>query len=160
MKAKKNDVITFHYDLSQADGDLRETSREGDGLAVLVGHRNVILGVDEALVGRAAGDKFEVTVSPEKAYGMYQDDLTQRVSKKHLVGKPKPKVGDTVVLQTKQGYREVTVTKVGGSVVDVNLNHPMAGKTLTFKIEVLDVREASAEELAHRHVHGPGGHQH
>ena len=84
----------------------------------------------------------------------------QRVSKKYLTGKGKPKVGGQVTLRLPDGLRLATVLKVGGSIIDVDLNHPMAGLTLIFDIEVLDVRAAEPEEIAHGHVHGTGGHHH
>ena len=155
-------MVRFHYDLSGDDGDSLESSREGDGdgLAVLYGYRNVVRGVEDALFGRETGDKFKVTVPPELGYGMHQTELTKRVSKKHLLSKGKPKVGQGVILRIDGHPRQAQVLKVGGSVLDVDLNHPMAGRTLVFDIEILEVREAEAEELAHGHAHSPGGHAH
>lgn len=109
--------------------------------------------------GKAAGDTFEVDVPAAEAYGEKREGLTQRIPKKHFEGQPL-KAGMQVILNTNFGPRAVTIQKVGMSVVDVDLNHPMAGKDLHFKIEILDVREASAEEIEHGHVHGEGGHQH
>ena len=109
--------------------------------------------------GHEAGDTFEVTVTPEEAYGERREGLVQRVPRKHFKG-AKLTPGMQVVLPTDQGQRAMTVKKVGISVVDVDLNHPMAGKTLSFDVEILDVREASEEEISHKHVHGDGGHQH
>ena len=160
IKARVNDVVLFHYEASDETGRITNHSHGGEGFAVLVGHRNVILGVDEALVGKAAGDQFEIKVPPEKAYGVYRSGWTQRVPKKYISGPLKLAKCDNVVLKTKDGYQEVTVIKVGRNVVDVDLNPPMSGKSLTFKIEVLSVRKASVEEISHHHVHGLGGHQH
>ena len=109
--------------------------------------------------GHGAGDTFEVTVTPEEAYGERREGLVQRVPRKHFKG-AKLTPGMQVVLPTDQGQRAMTVKKVGISVVDVDLNHPMAGKTLNFEVEILDVREATPEEISHKHVHGEGGHQH
>lgn len=93
------------------------------------------------------------------AYGERRDGLTQRVPKKHF-GNQRLVPGQQVVLQTNFGPRAVTIQKVGMSVVDVDLNHPMAGKDLHFDVEIVDVREASPEEIEHGHVHGEGGHHH
>jgi FKBP-type peptidyl-prolyl cis-trans isomerase SlyD len=109
--------------------------------------------------GREAGDSFKADVPASEAYGERRDGLTQRVPKKHF-GAQKLEPGMQVVLNTNFGPRAVTIQKVGMSVVDVDLNHPMAGKDLEFDIEIVEVRDASAEELAHGHVHGDGGHQH
>jgi FKBP-type peptidyl-prolyl cis-trans isomerase SlyD len=110
-------------------------------------------------MGHEAGDKFEVDVPAAQAYGERRDGLSQRIPKKHFEGQPL-QPGMQVVLNTNFGPRAVTIQKVGMSVVDVDLNHPMAGKDLHFDIEIVDVREASKEEIEHGHVHGDGGHAH
>ena len=159
MNIEKNHVVRLHYSVSEAGGEAIETSRDREPLAVLIGHQTIIPGLEEALVGRTAGDRFEVTVSPDKAYGERREGLVQRVPRKHFKNH-RLVVGATVVVPTQMGPRPVTVQKVGLSVVDVDLNHPMAGKTLVFDVEVLDVRDATAEEKDHGHVHGEGGVQH
>ena len=128
-------------------------------LAILIGHGNIIPGLEQALEGREAGERFSVQVAAKDAYGERREGLTQRVSRK-LFKEKKLAAGDQVVLQTQHGPRAVTVQKVGMSVVDIDLNHPMAGRNLDFDIEVIDVREGTDEERAHGHVHGEGGHQH
>ena len=160
MKAERDRVVLFHYDLSDEQGESIESSRDGDGVAVLIGHHNMIPGVETALSGKEAGEKFQTTVPPALGYGLRREDLNERLSKKHIVGKRKPKVGEAITVRTKSGLRDGIVAKVGSSVVDVDLNHPMAGRTLVFDIEILDVRMANPEELAHGHVHGDGGHHH
>jgi FKBP-type peptidyl-prolyl cis-trans isomerase SlyD len=127
---------------------------------VLVGHRTLLRGLEQALEGHVAGDRISVTLPPEQAYGPRQDDRVRRVSKKYFAQPNRLRPGEVTRLRTEQGFRAVTVVKVGGKMVDVDLNHPYAGLTLHFDLEVLDVREASAEEIAHGHVHGPGGHHH
>ena len=105
-------------------------------------------------------DRFDVIVPPEQGYGARRENYEQRVPKKYFRDADHLKPGMMTVLRTEDGYRQVTVLKVGSSVVDVDLNHPMAGQTLHFAIEVVDIRDATAEELEHGHVHGPGGHHH
>ena len=158
MKIQKDSVVRFHYTVSEG-GEQVETSEGRDPMAILIGHGNVIPGLEKALDGREAGEKFSVDVSAADAYGELRDGLTQRVPKKHFEGQPL-KAGMQVVLNTNFGPRAVTIQKVGMSVVDVDLNHPMAGKDLQFEVEVVEVRDASAEELDHGHVHGEGGQQH
>ena len=160
MIVERDRVVRFHYSFTGEDGREIESSRGREPVAVLQGHGNVVRGVDEALAGHAAGDRFQVTVPPEQAYGRRVDGRTQRVPKKHVRGPGRIKVGDQVTLNTTQGHRDVTVLKVGRTVVDVDLNHPLAGETLVFDIEIVDVREAEPGEIAHGHVHGPGGHEH
>jgi FKBP-type peptidyl-prolyl cis-trans isomerase SlyD len=159
MKIEKNSVVHFHYSVAEVGQGELESSRDRDPMAILMGHGNIIAGLEEAMLGREAGETFSVTVTPDQAYGERKDDLTQRVPRKHFKG-AKLAPGMQVVLPTSMGPRPMTVLKVGVSVVDVDLNHPMAGKTLSFDTEITAVREASAEELEHGHVHGDGGVEH
>lgn len=160
MHIEKDTVVRFHYSLRDGDGTQIESSHGQQPMTVLVGHGGIIPGLEEALIGHAAGDSFEVTVEPDKGYGVRHDNMMQRVPKKYFRDAARLKPGDTGVVTTKHGPRMVTVLKVGMSVVDVDLNHPMAGRTLVFAIEVAEVRAATPEEIAHHHVHGEGGHQH
>lgn len=163
MKIEKDRVVRFHYTVSEAvdgaAGEAVETSKEREPLSILVGHGNIIPGLEKAMDGREAGDSFEVAVPAADAYGERRDGMTQRVPKKHF-GDQRLAPGQQVVLQTNFGPRAVTIEKVGMSVVDVDLNHPMAGKDLHFAVEIVDVREAEAVEVEHGHVHGDGGHHH
>jgi FKBP-type peptidyl-prolyl cis-trans isomerase SlyD len=159
MNIDKNSVVRFHYTVSEQGQESMESSEGREPLAILVGHGNIIPGLEEAMIGKAAGEKFEVDVPAAQAYGERRDGLTQRIPKKHFEGQPL-QPGMQVVLNTNFGPRAVTIQKVGMTVVDVDLNHPMAGKDLHFAIEIVEVREASAEELEHGHVHGEGGHHH
>ncbi|MBU8975140.1 MULTISPECIES: peptidylprolyl isomerase [unclassified Lysobacter] len=159
MKIEKDRVVLFHYTVSEVGQEPLETSEGREPLAILIGHGNIIPGLEKAMEGREAGEKFEVDVVAAEAYGERREGLTQRVPKKHFKG-ARLEPGMQAVLPTNFGPRAVTIQKVGMSVVDVDLNHPMAGKDLHFAIEITDVREASAEEIEHGHVHGEGGHQH
>lgn len=160
MQAEKDKVVTFHYQLTDESGAEVDTSHGREPLTILFGHGAIIGGLETAIAGHVAGDRFNVVVPPEQAYGARRDNYVQRVPKKYFRDAEHLQPGTRTVLRTEDGHRSVTVIKVGSSVVDVDLNHPMAGKTLTFAIELVDVREATAEELAHGHVHGPGGHHH
>ncbi|HET6783434.1 MAG TPA: peptidylprolyl isomerase [Pseudoxanthomonas sp.] len=159
MKIAKDSVVRFHYTVSEVGQESLETSKDREPLAILYGHGNIIPGLETAMLDREAGASFGVDVAAADAYGEKRDGLSQRVPKKHF-GAQKLEPGMQVVLQTNFGPRAVTIQKVGMSVVDVDLNHPMAGKDLHFDVEIVEVREASAEELAHGHVHGDGGHHH
>ena len=160
MKIEKDRVVRFHYAVAETGAESVENSKDGGKpLAILFGHGQIIPGLEKAMDGREAGESFKASVPATEAYGERRDGMSQRVPKKHFAGQ-KLEAGMQVVLQTKFGPRAVTVQKVGMSVVDVDLNHPMAGKDLDFDIEIVEVREASSEELAHGHVHGDGGHQH
>jgi FKBP-type peptidyl-prolyl cis-trans isomerase SlyD len=160
MKIEKDRVVRFHYTVSEQGGEPVESSKDrGEPLAILMGHGNIIPGLEKAMEGHAAGDSFAADVPAAEAYGERQAGMVQRVPKKHFGGQ-KLSVGQQVVLNTSFGPRAVTIEKVGMSVVDVDLNHPMAGKDLHFDIEIVDVREAEQVEIEHGHVHGDGGHDH
>ena len=160
MVIERDRVVSFHYTLTEQGGDMTETSTGGEPMTMLFGHGDVIAGVESALTGHVAGDRITVQVPPGSGYGERREGNVRRVSKKHVPDSKRLKPGDRTTLTTAQGRHDVTVVKVGRTVVDVDLNHPLAGRTLSFDIEVIDVRAADEEEIAHGHVHGPGGHGH
>lgn len=153
-------VVQFHYDLFAEDGSQLESSRQQEAMAYLHGANNIIAGLEKAFEGKSAGDSFEVTLAPADAYGERQPNMQQRVSAKYLKHAGKLKPGMQVQVNTEQGPRVVTVLKVGLKTVDVDGNHPLAGRTLRFVVDVVEVREASEDEKSHGHAHGPGGHHH
>lgn len=157
---EKDKVVQFHYVLSDDSGQQLESSHNGSPMAYLHGYKNIIAGLEEAMVGKAEGDAFTATIPPEKGYGVRNEELTQRIPVKHLQGAKKWKPGMIAWIETDQGQRQVTVIKMGKFMVTVDANHPLAGRTLTFKVEVQSVRDASEEEISHGHAHGEGGHQH
>lgn len=157
----KDSVVSFHYSLTDTDGKTLETSRDSEPTVYLHGAGNILPAMESAFEGKAKGDSFALTLTPADAYGERQADATQRVPAKYLSHEGKIKAGQIVRLHLKDGGEQpVTVIKVGKFSVDIDANHPLAGKTLNFAIEVVDVREASAEEKTHGHAHGPGGHHH
>lgn len=156
MQITKNKVAGIHYTLRDNDGNVIDTSDGREPLYYLHGAGNLILGMEEGLEGREAGDKFELKISPDKGYGEKDPSMTQKV--------PLTAFGDQEV---KKGMRfttdrggVVTVTDVALDGVTVDANHPLAGVELNFAVEIMDVRNASDEEIQHGHVHGPGGHHH
>lgn len=153
-------VVSFHYTLKDEDGEQLETSRDDHATQYLHGANNIIRGLEKAMTGREAGESFNVTVDAIDGYGLRSDAAVMRVPAKHIVHQGKLKRGQVVSLNTDQGKRTVVVTKVGRHVVDVDSNHPLAGKVLNFEVEITDVRAATEEETAHGHAHGVGGHQH
>ena len=161
LTATRDRVVHFHYELRDANGNVAETSRsDAHPAAALMGHGNLMPGLESALEGKREGDVFEAVIPPEDAFGERREGLTERVSKKYVAGGARLKAGAVTTVQTGDGPRAVTVLKVGGKFVDVDLNHPMAGESVTIAVEVIGVREATEEEIAHRHAHGAGGHQH
>lgn len=160
MTVEKGKAVTFHYTLTNSGGEQLESSRENEPMSYLHGANNIIPGLENAMDGKTAGDKFQVTVEPSEAYGEKNEANIQRISAKHFKNAKKLQPGQLLSLQTKQGPVQVTVVKVGRFNVDVDANHPMAGQTLTFDVEITNVREATEEEITHGHVHGPGGVDH
>jgi len=160
MKIEDKKIVSFHYTLSNAAGEQMESSRERDPMSYLHGSHNIIPGLEKAMAGKAAGDSFEITVEPADAYGERDDNQVQRISAKHFRQSARLEPGQLVTLQTKQGPIQATVVKVGRFNVDVDTNHPLAGQSLTFDVEVTDVRDATEEELSHGHAHGKGGVEH
>ena len=160
MIVEKDKVASFHYTLTNAAGEQMESSRESDPMSYLHGANNIIIGLEKAMQGHAIKDTFSATLEPEEAYGVRNENNVQRVSMKRLKGIGKVSVGQVLNLKTNKGQVQVTVLKVGRFNVDVDGNHPLAGVQLTFDVEITDIRDASEEEIEHRHIHGPGGHQH
>jgi FKBP-type peptidyl-prolyl cis-trans isomerase SlyD len=153
-------VVSFHYTLTNETGEQLESSRGRDPMAYLHGSHNIIPGLEKALAGKSAGDQFQVTLPPADAYGDRNPSNIQRVASKHFKNPGSLRRGQLVSLQTREGERPAVIVKVGRFNVDVDANHPLAGQTLTFDVEITDVREASPEEVAHGHVHEKGNHQH
>lgn len=164
MQITKNTVASFHYRLRDEAGEEIENSFDGEAVAYLHGHGNVIVGLEKAFEGKEEGDVLTVTVEPKDAYGDRVEGASQRVPIKHLMGDKKTnsklKPGMVATVNTEEGPKQVVVIKAGKFNVDVDTNHPLAGKVLTFEVEIKSVRDASEEEIAHGHAHGPGGHQH
>ena len=161
MQIEADFIVTFFYTLKDEAGVELETNQPEDPQACLIGRRNILAGLEEAMLGKVAGDKLQVTLPPEKAYGKRVEDAQHRVPIKHLIKAPKKILaGQIVYLNTKDGTRNARVIKVGKFNVDVDSNHPFAGQTLSFDLDIVDVRPANRDELAHGHAHGAGGHHH
>lgn len=159
MIIANDSVVQIHYHLSDENG-LIEDSSSGQPLLYLHGHQNMLPAIENALAGKTVGDDLELVLAPKDAYGERDENAIQSVQVKHLKGAKKWAPGMTAVLETAQGHRQVKIVKVGMFKAEVDVNHPLAGKTLTFQLNVVDVRAATAEEIAHGHAHGVGGHHH
>lgn len=160
MQIDQDKVVSFHYTLSMVGGEQLESSEKTEPMTYLHGHGNILKALEYAMGGKQAGDTFQMTLAPAEAYGERHEGAEQRVPIKHLMYSGKLRPGMTVKLNTDNGPRDVRVIKVGKFNVDVDTNHPLAGLSLSFDIDIVDVRSATAEEIAHRHVHGEGGHHH
>jgi len=160
MKIENDKVVMINYVLKDNEGNQLDASN-GEPLAYLQGHHNLIPGLEKELEGKTVGDKFTVTIPAAEAYGEKQDHLVQAdVPKEMFQGVENLEVGMRFEAQSEQGMHSVVITEVTDESVTVDGNHELAGMDLTFDVEVMGVREPTAEELEHGHVHGPGGHQH
>ncbi len=153
MKITKDSVARFHYKLTNADGEVLDSSEGKDPLAYLHGHGNIIPGLEEALDGHGGGDQFAVTIAPEDAYGIYDQELVQTLPRSAFQGVDEIEVGMQFQAEAEGGVSLVTVTGVAEESVTIDGNHPLAGVELHFDITVVDVRDATPEELEHGHTH-------
>lgn len=152
MTIKADSVVTLHYTVSTEDGTTLDSSVDKAPLVVLLGNNFLIEGLEDALVGKAKGDEFSVTAPPEKAYGERIDTLVQQVPRSMFEGMD-VEVGMSFRATTEEGEQSVIIIDVTDEEVVVDGNHPLAGIPLTFDVNVIDVREPTAEELAHGHAH-------
>ncbi len=154
MKIADNTVVSFHYKLTDPEGQVLDSSEGHEAFSYLQGHQMIVPGLEAQMQGHAAGDKFTAVVEPGQGYGEFNSELLQRVPLDRFGGQ-QVEVG----MQFQAGeHSVVTVEEVTAQDVLVNGNHPLAGVTLHFDVEVTGVRAATKEELDHGHVHGPGGH--
>ncbi len=158
---KQNSVVTMHYELKDAQGEVLDSSVDQEPLTYLHGAGNIIIGLEEQLIGKAVGDNVKAVVSAEKGYGEPVEALVQVVPKDAFGPEvDNIEVGMRFQAETEQGPVPVVVTGVDDVNVTVDGNHPLAGKELHFDVTIAEVRDASQEEIDHGHVHGPGGHEH
>ncbi len=154
MEIEKNKVVTIHYTLTNDEGAVLDSSKGKDPLKYLHGNKNLIEGLENALLGKKVGDKLHVVIEPAEAYGEKRDDLVQEVPRESFQGVDDIKVGMKFNAQAPDGTTYVvTVTNVAEDKVTIDANHDLAGVRLTFDVEVVDVRNATDEEIEHGHVH-------
>ena len=160
MQISPNKVVSIHYTLKNDAGDVLDSSAGREPLAYLHGAGNIVPGLEKALEGKASGDTLNVRVAPEEGYGPRHDALMQDVPREAFQGVEDIQPGMQFHAQGPSGPMVVTVVETAEESVKVDGNHPLAGETLHFDVEVTEVREATAEEQEHGHVHGAGGHHH
>jgi FKBP-type peptidyl-prolyl cis-trans isomerase SlyD len=160
MQIKENSVVSFHYTLTGKDGQVIDSSEGNQPLTYLHGVGQIVPGLENALLGKLAGDKMDVEVSAEEGYGEHHEFMVQQVPREAFQGVDDIEPGMQFQAQTPQGAMTVTVTAADETTVTVDGNHPLAGQPLFFAVEIVSVRDASEEEITHGHVHGEGGHHH
>lgn len=159
MLISDNKVVKIHYSVKTPDGETIDDSTKSEPLSFIQGSNFMIAGLEEALVGKQSGEKFEITIEPDKAYGQRHDQLVQEVPVSMFEGMD-VEVGMSFRATTDGGEQSVLIVDKNDEFITVDGNHPLSGLTLLFSVDVLDVRDATKEELAHGHVHGAGGCNH
>jgi len=164
MKITQDTVVTMHYVLKNDNGDIIDQSNEERGpLSILQGHGNIIPGLEEELLGKLKGESFATVIEPDAGYGEYQDHMVQVVPLSGFQSDDENEQlqeGMQVEVETNQGRAVALVTSIKDEEVTLDLNHPLAGETLCFEIDIVDVRPAEENEIEHGHAHGPHGHHH
>ncbi|MEI6338288.1 MAG: peptidylprolyl isomerase [Verrucomicrobiota bacterium] len=156
MQITSGKVVSMDYTLTDDSGKTLDSSDGGEPLTYLHGNDQIVFGLEKALNGKKVGDSFQVKVEPAEGYGVRDETKLMTIPRAKVQGVPNLKEG----LQLQSGQQVVTVTKIAGDEVTLDANHPLAGETLNFAVTVRAVRAATAEEISHGHVHGPGGHHH
>ncbi|HAW86762.1 MAG TPA: peptidylprolyl isomerase [Spirochaetaceae bacterium] len=154
MNIEKDRVVSIDYQLKNAQGDVIDASEPGEPLVYLHGNQNLIPGLEKRLEGKKADDKLQCVIAPAEGYGERDDELVFAVPRKEFAEPDKVQVGMQFQAQQADGVHIVTVASLTDEEVTVDANHPLAGQSLHFDVTVREVREASAEELSHGHVHG------
>lgn len=157
MQITNNAAVSFHYTLTDSSGEQLDSSRGEAPLNYLHGAGNIITGLEDALNGKSVGDTFSVTIPPEQAYGEIDPNMVQVVSLKMFEGM-EVEVGMQFHADVSHGSGIITITEIQGDDVTIDGNHPLAGETLNFDVEVVEVRPATADEISHGHIHGAGCH--
>lgn len=157
MQVGADKAVTIHYTLRDDAGEVLDSSEGRDPMTYLHGAGNIVPGLEQALDGKQVGDEIKVKVAPADGYGEHDEANVRNVPRRRL---PEGKIvpGMRLRLETEHGPMIVVVTAVQGDYATIDGNHPLAGKTLHFEVKVVEVRDATAEERTHGHVHGPGGH--
>ncbi len=160
MKISDKKVVGIHYILKDDNGEIIDSSEGQSPLVYIQGSGNVISGLEQALINKEAGDKLHVVINPEDAYGLRDENLVQSVPLSNFQNQNDVKEGIQYRVETSDGMRVATVTKIENETVTIDMNHPLADEVLHFDVEITEIREATEEELSHGHVHGAGDHDH
>ena len=156
MQITDKTAVSIHYILTNNANEQLDSSRGDEPMKYLHGSGQIISGLENALTGKVAGDKFKVTVAPDEAYGEKKQDMLQVVPMSIFEGAGKVEVGMQFHADASHGVNIVTVNKIEGDQVTIDGNHPLSGESLTFDVEVINVRRATEDELNQNHIHGAG----
>ena len=157
MKIKKNSAVSIHFGVAEVDGNPLDSTENGSPLEYIHGSHYLVPGLEKELEGKEVGYKFDIKLEAEEAYGPFQEVLVQEVPRSLFEGVDEIEVGMQFQAETEQGIRTVEVTAINDENVSIDANHPLAGMALQFVGEVVGIREATTEEVAHGHVHSTTG---
>jgi FKBP-type peptidyl-prolyl cis-trans isomerase SlyD len=160
MQIAKHKVVSIDYTLTDDHNKIVDTSKGSEPLTYIHGTGNLIPGLEKALAGKSPGDALEVTIPPEEGYGVHDESLLEVLPRSKFTAEKEVQVGMQFYAEGGSEVQVITVVGVEGDSVTIDGNHPLAGKTLNFAVKIVDVREATPEEVIHGHVHGPNGHDH
>lgn len=155
MKITDNSVVSVHYTLSNDAGTILDQSTDDNPLIYLHGKGNIVPGLEKALTGQTTGTQLDITVAPDEGYGNREEYMVETVNRSMFEGLDEISVGKQFHAEGNTGPVVVTVTKIDGDDITIDGNHPLAGENLNFTIEIIAIREATEDELAHGHIHGP-----
>ena len=161
MALQVNKVVTFNYVLKDENGELLDSTEKGGPFSFISGNHQILPGLEEAIGNMIIGSKKNIKPAAADAYGEYDENAVQKINRSLFPEEAELEIGMTYFAHSPEGqHLQFVITKIENEDITVNFNHPLAGKNLEFDVELLDVRDATPEEISHGHVHGPGGHHH
>jgi FKBP-type peptidyl-prolyl cis-trans isomerase SlyD len=161
MALQKKKVVTFNYTLKGENGEMLDSTEKGGPFSFVTGNLQVLPGLEDALSSMIIGSKKNIKLAAADAYGEYDEGAVQKVKRNLFPEEAELEIGSSYFAHSPEGqHLQFIVTEIDNDIITVNFNHPLAGKNLEFDVELIDVRDATAEEISHGHVHGPGGHHH
>ena len=161
MAVGQNKVVTMNYTLKDDQGNVIQTTNNKEPFRFMSGNKQILPKLEEEIDTMIIGSKKNVKIPADEAYGEYSKQAVQQVKKDNFPADVDLKVGMEFVANSPEGQQMPFVVKeIKNEEVTVDFNHPLAGKDLEFDVELIDVRDATLEEIQHGHAHGPGGHNH
>lgn len=161
MALQANKVVTFNYILKDDNGALLDSTEKGGPFSFISGNHQILPGLEEAIGNMIIGSKKNIKLAAADAYGEYDENAVQKINRTLFPEEAELEIGMTYFAHSPEGqHLQFVITEMENDDITVNFNHPLAGKNLEFDVELLDVRDATPEEISHGYVHGPGGHHH
>jgi FKBP-type peptidyl-prolyl cis-trans isomerase SlyD len=161
MALQEKKVVTINYTLKGENGEMLDSTEKGGPFSFVTGNLQVLPGLEDALSSMIIGSKKNIKLAAADAYGEYDEGAVQKVKRNLFPEEAELEIGISYFAKSPEGqHLQFIITEIENDVITANFNHPLAGKKLEFDVELIDVRDATPEEISHGHVHGPGGHHH